>query len=269
MPVSIVPKFRRLLSKEQSSVLDTTCIITNQRTVAGQVGGTTASVQTRTSNSNAFSANSNVLQASPSAAQSGYTTTSSGNGKARHNIDTMNTGASSSVTPQRSTIVFLSINNNDSHRLAQIKADNVQDDSFFETLKSEYIAKRGLMRLLFSIWRYSGCDFFEVSNSTLIYEYFSHLIPHFSLKKSKSASMYHVVKACPKPQTMSMNSTQDQPIQCLQLVGMNSNADSIVVIRAVRSICIFGENVEDNVVRTRTLLREYPKDIDKLMKKEI
>lgn len=59
--------------------------------------------------------------------------------------------------------IFLTVNNNDNHRLAQIKADLLQDDSFFARLKEEYINKRGRVRMIFSIWRYAGCEFRKVS----------------------------------------------------------------------------------------------------------
>jgi hypothetical protein len=65
-------------------------------------------------------------------------------------------------------IVFLTINNNGNYRLAQMKEH--EDDSFFTRLKHEYIEKRGKLRMIFSIWRYAGCEFRRVSKDTVWWE---------------------------------------------------------------------------------------------------
>lgn len=67
--------------------------------------------------------------------------------------------------------IFLAVNHGDRLRLAQIECKGLKDDSFFEELKRQYIAKRGLLRHFFSPWRYSGCDFVKVCLSLYIRRY--------------------------------------------------------------------------------------------------
>lgn len=64
-------------------------------------------------------------------------------------------------------LVFLTVNNNEDYRLAQIEALALEDDCFFAKLREEYVRKRGTFRMLFSPWRYAGCEFRRASNQSV------------------------------------------------------------------------------------------------------
>jgi hypothetical protein len=75
----------------------------------------------------------------------------------------LNTSSAGGTIPVDPRLVFLTVNNNEHHQLAQIKAHILEDDSFFEALKQEYVQKRGTLRMILSIWRYAGCEFRRAS----------------------------------------------------------------------------------------------------------
>ena len=59
--------------------------------------------------------------------------------------------------------VFLGIGLGDENRLAQIKIVDKKDDTFYEELKKSYKATKGILRRVFSIWKYAHCEFFKVT----------------------------------------------------------------------------------------------------------
>ncbi|KAI9874743.1 MAG: hypothetical protein M1830_009336 [Pleopsidium flavum] len=65
----------------------------------------------------------------------------------------------------RSTYVLLGVGAGD-FRLAQIAAQDCQDDQFFEQLRGKYNELRGLFRQWFGIWQYAHCDFVKVIGSS-------------------------------------------------------------------------------------------------------
>jgi len=250
--MSIIPRLTRLLKKEQSSTTITTSTNINQWTVVAGVVSTAPIRKTSMTGGNTLRASSTSMQAPPLTAQATYAGASPAAGKPPVALGSSNTNLNSGATLNDSRLVFLTVNINDNHRLAQIKANGVHDDNFFYTLKHEYIAKRGYMRSLFSIWRYSGCDFVKVSKCTLYINESSLLIP-FSLRRLKSASTCQEAKGCPKLRTLNTSLTLNQLIQCLQSADTNLNVGFTDVTRAVRNTSIISEDVEDNAVRKRTL----------------
>jgi hypothetical protein len=106
------------------------------------------------------------------------TQTKSATGTAGHSSITLvgdsvtNAGGEASIrqpTPSASTtlnvdslFVFLAVKTGQESQLAQIQAHNLQDDLFFDKLRSEYQRLRGRLRGLLSIWMYSHCDFVQV-----------------------------------------------------------------------------------------------------------
>jgi hypothetical protein len=66
-----------------------------------------------------------------------------------------------------SLIVFFTVKVKEDHKLAQIETYGLGDDEFFGILKREYLRFRGIIRRVFSIWRYAGSDFVKVCSSLL------------------------------------------------------------------------------------------------------
>ena len=61
-----------------------------------------------------------------------------------------------------SLFVFLGVGLGDENRLAQIEIIDKQDDTFYEELKRSYNTAKGIVRRVFSIWKYAHCEFFQV-----------------------------------------------------------------------------------------------------------
>ena len=59
--------------------------------------------------------------------------------------------------------VVLGIGLGDENLLAQIKIVDKNDDTFYEKLKTSYKATKGILRRVFSIWKYANCEFFKVT----------------------------------------------------------------------------------------------------------
>ena len=59
--------------------------------------------------------------------------------------------------------VFLGVALGDEHRLTQIEIVDKKDDTFYEELKRSYKATKGILRRVFSIWKYAHCEFFKVA----------------------------------------------------------------------------------------------------------
>jgi hypothetical protein len=71
--------------------------------------------------------------------------------------------SASSTTNADALFVFLAVKTGEESKLAQIQAQNLHDDIFFEKLRNEYSRLRGLLRGALSIWKYSHCDFVQVN----------------------------------------------------------------------------------------------------------
>jgi hypothetical protein len=124
------------------------------------------------------SASSNAPM-SAGAAASSIPESNGGNGgsSAAINSDTPEIRTQNSISSNMTTLgqtsietalyVFLAVQTGDESRLAQIKAQNLHDDAFFETLRDEYKILRGFARRIFSIWKYSHCEFSRVSRIIL------------------------------------------------------------------------------------------------------
>ena len=265
--MSIVPKLTQLLEKEQSSTISTIGTYINQRAVAAGVVSTALNQETSITGGNTLGASLTSMQIPPLIAQATYTGASPAAGRPPVALGSSNTNLNSGATLDNSRFIFLTVNINNDYRLAQIKAIGVHDDNFFDALKREYIAKRGLMRFLFSIWRYSGCDFVKVSKCTLYINKLSLLIP-FSLRRLRSVSTCQEAKGCPTLRTLNMSLALNQLIQCLQLADMSLNVSFTDVIRAVKSTSTTSKDVEDSAVRKQMLWREYLKETEKSLKKE-
>ena len=50
------------------------------------------------------------------------------------------------------------------YKLAHIPITQVDDEGFFRMVRENYFRLRGFIRSWFSVWRYSHCDFYEVSD---------------------------------------------------------------------------------------------------------
>lgn len=48
------------------------------------------------------------------------------------------------------------------YKIAQIDVSGSSYREFFYTLRNEYSSLRGFIRMWFSIWKYSHCDFYMV-----------------------------------------------------------------------------------------------------------
>jgi hypothetical protein len=59
--------------------------------------------------------------------------------------------------------IFLVVTTGDRHRLAQLPVDGLGDDHFFKLLRRQYLGIRGCILNIFSIWKFSHCDFIMVS----------------------------------------------------------------------------------------------------------
>lgn len=59
--------------------------------------------------------------------------------------------------------VLLVVKQGTDYRLAQIPVSDITSLEFFKRLRSEYFRMRGIWRRCFSVWRYSHCDFYKVS----------------------------------------------------------------------------------------------------------
>jgi hypothetical protein len=59
--------------------------------------------------------------------------------------------------------VFLVVRRGDEHPVAQVKTHNITTDQFFFQLRMEYDRLRGWLRRCLSIWGYSHCDFYKVT----------------------------------------------------------------------------------------------------------
>ena len=49
------------------------------------------------------------------------------------------------------------------HKLAQLCVSGLSCHVFFSKLKKEYFHLRGFLRVWFSVWRFSHCDFYMAS----------------------------------------------------------------------------------------------------------
>jgi hypothetical protein len=58
--------------------------------------------------------------------------------------------------------VLLLVRRGDQYLLSQISVHHSDDNTFFQTLRSEYLRLRGWLRNYLGIWRYSHCDFYQV-----------------------------------------------------------------------------------------------------------
>lgn len=68
-------------------------------------------------------------------------------------------------TPLR---VLLLVQTGTDYSLAQIPVQDTTSLGFFKKLRSEYLRLRGIWRQHFSVWRYSHCDFYKVTSTTLL-----------------------------------------------------------------------------------------------------
>ncbi|KAL4933233.1 uncharacterized protein BDV17DRAFT_105288 [Aspergillus undulatus] len=57
--------------------------------------------------------------------------------------------------------VLLVVRRGSQHFLSQLRVHQSNDDNFFQALRSEYCRLRGWIRTIFSVWRYSHCDFYQ------------------------------------------------------------------------------------------------------------
>jgi hypothetical protein len=67
-----------------------------------------------------------------------------------------------SLTPLR---VLLMVKRGTSYYVSQIRTESLTTVIFFQKLKLDYIRLRGLPRRLFSVWRFSHCDFYRVRSA--------------------------------------------------------------------------------------------------------
>lgn len=74
-----------------------------------------------------------------------------------------NTAANVSPTQVSPSYVFLCVPRGSSFKLAQLDVTHGDDDQFFDILRREYDEGRGWSRRWFSIFRYDGCNFVQVS----------------------------------------------------------------------------------------------------------
>lgn len=66
-------------------------------------------------------------------------------------------------TTSNHRILFL-VNKGADHKLAQICVAGLSCHLFFDTLRKKYFRLRGFLRCWLSVWQYSHCDFYMVSN---------------------------------------------------------------------------------------------------------
>jgi hypothetical protein len=66
------------------------------------------------------------------------------------------------TTHQTKTYVLLGTTVGEDIDLAQIEIQGHNDEQFFREPRTEYFKVRGIFRRVFSIWRYSHCDFVKV-----------------------------------------------------------------------------------------------------------
>ncbi|KAL5340228.1 hypothetical protein BJX70DRAFT_396996 [Aspergillus crustosus] len=57
--------------------------------------------------------------------------------------------------------VLLTVKRGDRHFISQVDVHQKSDNMFFRVLRAEYFRLRGWARNLFSVWRYSHCDFYQ------------------------------------------------------------------------------------------------------------
>jgi hypothetical protein len=161
IPLAVVSKFKDLLHKEQifrKNNVDSAYQQHNPSTNNGSAGPSQQASTSAASSSSRSRGNANVPQ---QLSQGNSRTTGQGSGTSEtiSEANTPSKGQTALVDPR---LVFLTVSNNDHHQLAQIKAQILEDDSFFASLRREYIQKRGMLRMIFSIWRYKGCEFRKV-----------------------------------------------------------------------------------------------------------
>jgi hypothetical protein len=71
------------------------------------------------------------------------------------------------TTPEATTFVLLGATIGHDVSLAQIKIQGDNDENFFRKLREEYTTRRDIFRQVFSIWRYTHCDFVKVHHFSL------------------------------------------------------------------------------------------------------
>ncbi len=65
-------------------------------------------------------------------------------------------------TVKQERYVIMLVKRADTHLMSQIDVRQLCDNTFFQSLRKEYRRLRGWLRNLFSVWRYSHCDFYQV-----------------------------------------------------------------------------------------------------------
>lgn len=72
----------------------------------------------------------------------------------------LNTNLQGTVKPERYVIIL--VKRADRYLMSQVDVCELCDNTFFQSLRIEYRRLRGWLRNLFSVWRYSHCDFYQV-----------------------------------------------------------------------------------------------------------
>lgn len=72
----------------------------------------------------------------------------------------LNTNVQGTVKQERYVIIL--VKRADRCLMSQVDVGQLCDNTFFQALRTEYRRLRGWLRNLFSVWRYSHCDFYQV-----------------------------------------------------------------------------------------------------------
>lgn len=110
-------------------------------------------------------------QSKPSTSSGGSTTGSSQSEPTSQHTPMLNVQGVPKFTSSRqfdNMRIILMVKRGDEYGLSQIGLQKLDCHGFFSSLRREYFNLRGFVRGWFSVWRYSHCDFYTVSDQDFL-----------------------------------------------------------------------------------------------------